>query len=83
MTYSEQKQFLNHCIDFQQLCNANKFLDCHLIIDPLFVRVICKPKYGFEDHFEYTLADSLETLTEDLMSDIEYVMDEHFKIEEL
>ena len=76
MTSAEQREFLNCCMDFRESCIANG-LDTHLIITSKFVRVICKPKGDFEEHFYYILNDSLETLKADLMSDLEFIRNQH------
>ena len=80
MTSNEAKKFIGHCVEFWQSCNANK-VPCEISIGERYLRVICKPKNDFEDHFEYDLHDVLESLTKDLSGDIEYIIDEHFKIE--
>lgn len=77
MNAKDQRVFLTNCIDFQQSCNANG-VDTHLMITSRWVRVICRPLNKHEEHFEYDLHDSLESLQKDLMSDIEYVIKEHF-----
>jgi len=79
MTTNEKKAFIINCIDFYQSCNANK-VPCDLKIGPRYIRVICKPQKKFEEHFEYDMNDSLELCQESLMSDVEYMIEDHFKL---